>query len=41
MMISLELKWEKNACKMGPTAAAQKYSAKLSTKINESTMRGI
>jgi len=31
----------KDACKMGPTAAAWKYSAKLSTKINESTMRGI
>ena len=29
------------ACKMGPTAAARKYFVKLSTNINESTMRGI
>jgi len=31
----------KAACKMGPTAAAWKYSAKLTTRINKSTMCGI
>ena len=31
----------KAVCKVGATAAARKYSAKLKTNINESTMRGI
>jgi len=31
----------KDAYKMWPTAAARKYSARLTTKINESTMCGI
>jgi len=31
----------KAACKMEPTSVAWKYSAELTTKINESTMHGI